>query len=88
MRPSLKLLLILAVFAAGCAAQSRNSSSSQPAVNLSGYSPAFRHGYNDGCDSARASLRRNEKRYLGDSDYKMGWNDGHSVCQRKQMLMR
>jgi hypothetical protein len=58
---------------------------SQPQVNLSGYSAAFREGYNDGCDSARATLRRDEKRFLGDSDYKMGWNDGHSICQRRPL---
>lgn len=86
MRVAVNLLLVPVMLFAGCMAQSGPAPQSR--VNLSGYSAAFRHGYNDGCDSARASLRRNEKRYLGDSDYKMGWNDGHSVCQRKQMLMR
>jgi hypothetical protein len=50
---------------------------------LSGYSPAFKQGYADGCDSARASLRRDERRYRNDGDYTMGWNDGNSVCQRR-----
>ena len=59
---------------------------SQPSdrVNLSGYSPAFRQGYADGCDSAGASRRRNEQRYKADTDYMIGWNDGNSACLRKR----
>lgn len=53
-------------------------------VNLSGYSPAFRQGYADGCDSAGASRRRDEKRYKAETDYMMGWNDGNSACLRKR----
>jgi hypothetical protein len=54
-----------------------------PNLNLSGFSPAFRDGYGDGCDSARErSVRRNESRYKTDLDYVMGWNDGYSVCRR------
>ena len=54
-------------------------------VNLSGYSPSFRQGYSDGCDSAGSrSQRRNENRYKTESDYMMGWNDGFSVCQRRR----
>lgn len=74
------------VAAAGCATWTPGTSAprqAQPQVNLSGYSAAFREGYNDGCESARATLRRNEQRYLSESDYKMGWNDGHSICQRR-----
>lgn len=85
---------------AGCAgwapwSTSQPSQPSQPArqpsqsqVNLSGYSATFRQGYNDGCDSARTSMRRDEKRYLGDGDYKMGWNDGHSMCQARRPVGR
>jgi hypothetical protein len=54
-------------------------------VNLSGYSPSFRQGYSDGCDSAGSlSQRRNENRYKSETDYMMGWNDGFSVCQRRR----
>jgi hypothetical protein len=53
-------------------------------VNLSGYSPSFRQGYSDGCDSAGSRQRRNESRYKTESDYMMGWNDGFSVCQRRR----
>jgi len=76
---------------AGCATQpwssqprSSQRQSSPPQVNLSGYSPAFKQGYSDGCASVRASLRRDEQRYRGDSDYMIGWNDGHSMCQRRR----
>jgi outer membrane biogenesis lipoprotein LolB len=53
-------------------------------VNLSGYSQAFRLGYADGCDSAGASQRRDEGRYKSDGDYRMGWSDGYSTCQRRR----
>jgi len=77
------LPMLALISAAGCATQSHQAPSAQ--VNLSGYSAAFRQGYNDGCDSARASLRRDEKRYLGAADYKAGWNDGFSVCQSRRL---
>lgn len=54
-----------------------------PNVNLSGYNAAFKDGYADGCDSARAAQRRNAKRYGTDTDYTMGWNDGHAMCARR-----
>jgi hypothetical protein len=49
-------------------------------VNLSGYSPTFKQGYADGCDSVGAERRRDEQRYKKDADYMMGWNDGNSIC--------
>ena len=54
-----------------------------PNVNLSGYNAAFKDGYADGCDSASAAPRRNAKRYGTDTDYTMGWNDGHAMCARR-----
>jgi hypothetical protein len=54
-------------------------------VNLSGYSPSFKQGYADGCNSAESrSQRRNESRYKSETDYMMGWNDGFSICQRRR----
>lgn len=53
-------------------------------VNLSGYSPAFKQGYADGCDSAGAGRNRDERRYKSETDYMMGWNDGNSACLRKR----
>jgi hypothetical protein len=53
-------------------------------VNLSGYSPEFKQGYTDGCQSAGArGQTRNERRYQKDSQYQQGWDDGYSVCQRR-----
>lgn len=53
-------------------------------VNLGGFSPAFKHGYTDGCESAGApSQRRDEARYRTVSEYMQGWNDGFSACRRR-----
>ena len=66
--------------------KTQGSAPERPApVNLSGYSPSFRQGYMDGCDSAGwRGQRRNENRYKTETDYMMGWNDGFSVCQRRR----
>jgi hypothetical protein len=53
-------------------------------VNLGGFSPAFKQGYTDGCESAGArSQRRDEARYTTESEYMQGWNDGFSACRRR-----
>jgi hypothetical protein len=91
-------LALFVVFVAGCASLSpgsrpnpadSTSSTSQPPpaanVNLRGFPVAFRQGYADGCESVRgADRRRDERRYKADSDYKMGWNDGHSICAARK----
>ena len=57
----------------------------KPPVNLSGYNAAFKQGYSDGCSSAGgSSQRRDASRYKTDTDYMMGWNDGHSVCGKRR----
>jgi hypothetical protein len=88
------LIALLVALLAGCtAAPGRRSTDSTGApvpsrssdrVNLSGYSPAFKQGYADGCDSAGASQRRDDRRYKSETDYMMGWNDGNSACLRKR----
>lgn len=83
--------VVLCVLLGACAAfpSARNGSGDAPAsrpapnVNLSGYNAAFKDGYADGCDSARGTQRRNAKRYGGETDYMMGWNDGHAMCARR-----
>lgn len=55
-----------------------------PPVNLSGYSPAFKQGYSDGCASARGTMRRDDARYRSDNEYMMGWSDGNSVCRARR----
>ena len=93
--PALACLLI----AAGCAtvvppisreetptqAQERREKAPRPAYNLAGYPPAVREGYIDGCESARKSEygRKDEKRFAADPQYRMGWNDGLSICTKK-----
>lgn len=54
----------------------------KPRFNLSGYSPAFRQGHADGCQSAGGTQRRDERRFREDADYMMGWNDGRSACRK------
>ena len=55
----------------------------RPVANLAGYSPAYREGHADGCDSARGAQRRSAKRYASDTDYMMGWNDGKVFCRAR-----
>jgi len=54
-----------------------------PNVNLSGYPPAFREGFRDGCDSFRGTSRRDGNRFAKDNDYTIGWQDGFSICRRQ-----
>ena len=62
----------------GCAAGT-------PPVNLGGFSPAFKQGYTDGCESAGAlSQRRDEARYKSEPDYMQGWDDGYSICAKRK----
>ena len=54
-------------------------------VNLGGFSPAFKQGYTDGCESAGAySQRRDEARYRTGSEYMLGWNDGYAICAKRK----
>jgi hypothetical protein len=61
----------------------QSSNPNPPAnVNLSGYPLEFRQGYADGCASVRGPAQRDEARYKADSQYRQGWEDGKSICQR------
>ena len=74
--------LLLVALLAGCGGLAPERKPEQR-VNLSGYSPSFKQGYSDGCESAGwRGKRRDENRFKTESDYMMGWNDGYSVCQR------
>jgi hypothetical protein len=70
---------------APAAAQQRREQASRPAYNLTGYPPAVRDGYIDGCESAKKTryARRDAKRMDSDPQYEMGWNDGFSICSRR-----
>lgn len=52
-------------------------------MNLSGYPPAFKEGFKDGCDSFRGSYRRDNARFTTDGNYATGWQDGFSICRRQ-----
>ena len=55
-----------------------------PGVNLSGYPPAFRAGYADGCASVDAARKRDEPRFKSDAEYAQGWRDGYDICRRRK----
>ncbi len=59
--------------------------STRPTYNLSGYPPATRQGYIDGCETAKKSQYafKDHKRYASDGQYHMGWNDGFDICRGK-----
>ncbi len=60
--------------------------SARPIYNLTGYSPAFKDGYIDGCETAKKSFYgvKNERRFSSDNQYRMGWNDGYGLCRGKR----
>jgi hypothetical protein len=91
-------LFALTLLAAGCAAvppaperpetaqqaTARRAQASRPTYNLTGYPPAVREGYIDGCESAKRTeyARKDAQRMSGDPQYSMGWNDGFSICRK------
>ena len=94
-------VLLLTLVAAGCAvrpiapppdrpesakaAEQRRQQAARPTYNLTGYPPAVRDGYIDGCESAKrtAYARKDAKRMASDPQYEMGWNDGFAICRKK-----
>jgi hypothetical protein len=54
-----------------------------PAVNLSGFPLPYRQGYADGCVSQGSREQKDAARFSADADYRMGWQDGRSICGRK-----
>jgi hypothetical protein len=77
------LIAVAAALAAGCAGRPAPTPE-KPGVNLSGYSPAFRSGYADGCGSVDAARKRDEPRFKSDTDYAQGWRDGYDICRRRK----
>ena len=70
---------------APAAAQARRQQASRPTYNLTGYPPAVRDGYIDGCETAKKTsyARKDAARLKSDAQYEMGWNDGFSICSRR-----
>lgn len=63
----------------------RRAKAAKPTYNLTGYPPAVRDGYIDGCESAKRTqfARKDAARMSADAQYAMGWNDGYSICKGK-----
>jgi hypothetical protein len=87
-------LLAVALIVAGCAAitpetpqqaREKRAKATRPAYNLTGYPPAVREGYIDGCETAKHSqyARKDAKRMAEDAQYEMGWKDGYGICAKK-----
>lgn len=73
---------LVAALVAGCAGAAEPKAAQ---VNLSGFSPSFKQGYADGCESASTrSHLRHESRYKTEADYMMGWNDGFNICAKRK----
>ena len=58
----------------------------------SGHTPAYADGFNDGCQSGRASqdpvagfFTQNAKRFETDKQYAEGWKAGYQKCSYAQM---
>lgn len=82
------IVMILAV-AAGCATEqsrypARAPTAAAPGINLTGYTPAFRSGYADGCNSVNGPTRRDDTRFKSEADYAQGWRDGNDICKRRK----
>jgi hypothetical protein len=77
----ISFLFLLTLVAAACTPAKKEAN-----VNLTGYPPAFRAGYLDGCEtSKRTSGRtRDEERFKHDPQYASGWRDGNDICTRQR----
>lgn len=74
------MLVLGVIFVAGCATR---TAAPQANVNLSGFPPAFREGYADGCASAHGAIARDDSRFITDPHYATGWRDGRSICRQR-----
>jgi hypothetical protein len=82
--PCLAVLLVLGA----CALQPGSTGTPEKAparYNLAGYPPAFRDGFNAGCEAIKRNVATpaDQARYASDAQYKAGWKDGQSVCKPK-----
>ncbi|TCV90450.1 hypothetical protein EDC63_101423 [Sulfurirhabdus autotrophica] len=87
----LVILFLITVMVGGCSTYAQKSNSSlqphkyQPqSVNLSGFPPAYKVGYQDGCESVdRSEMKKDIKRFKTDSQYASGWRDGYDLCKKR-----
>ncbi len=71
--------------AAGAAGAPRSATAEPPppGFNLSGFPLPYRQGYADGCVSQGGREQKDAAPFAADADYRMGWQDGRSICGRK-----
>ncbi|PSJ17028.1 hypothetical protein [Nitrosomonas supralitoralis] len=57
--------------------------SAKPKYNLTGYPLSTQQGYIDGCETAKRTswAFKDLNRYDQDGQYRMGWDDGFSMCK-------
>lgn len=60
--------------------------SAKPKYNLTGYPVSTQQGYIDGCETAKRTswAFKDLNRYDKDGQYRMGWDDGFSMCQGRK----
>lgn len=60
--------------------------SAKPKYNLTGYPVNTQQGYIDGCETAKNTswAFKDLNRYEKDDQYRMGWDDGFSMCKGKK----
>lgn len=60
--------------------------SAKPKYNLTGYPVSTQQGYIDGCETAKNTkwAFKDLNRYDKDGQYRMGWDDGFSMCKLKK----
>lgn len=75
-------MLLLAAVLAACGGQPTVTPEAPP-VNLSGFPPAFREGYADGCNTARGSAKQDAARMKTDGSYAQGYKDGLTGCKKR-----
>ena len=61
----------------------RNVEPPPPPINLSGFPLPYRQGYADGCASIAGAERKDAARFVGDPNYRTGWQDGLALCRKK-----
>ncbi len=75
-------VLLLAAGLTSCGGQPTVTPAAPP-VNLSGFPPAFREGYADGCNTARGSAKQDAARMKTDGSYAQGYQDGLTGCKKR-----
>lgn len=57
--------------------------STKPKYNLTGYPVSTQQGYIDGCETAKRTswAFKDLNRYDSEEQYRMGWDDGFSLCK-------